>query len=168
VLSGLNYVLVTTGAKDLSFSGTNLLGTELCTTYEASSPGVLGVRRTSYINSSQICVHKRVIQLRGQAFISMSLCNFSAHLCPYTRVASWLSWLSARCIRVTLWCVASVRGKGSLQSCIREGVGPLLSIACQVFKTVRRSGSVAPLKIYRIYLSLLLTIFYIILVFRLF
>jgi hypothetical protein len=49
VLLGLNGVLVTTGANGLGFSGTNHLGTELYITYEASSPGMIGVRPAPYV-----------------------------------------------------------------------------------------------------------------------
>jgi len=107
------------------------------------------------MNSFQICVHTREIQLRGQAVISVSFCKAAAQLlCTCTRGAAvlTLSTPSARC-------VAGVRGKRNLQSYIRNGVLLLLSTAYPVFKTVR-SESVAQRKIYRVVnLPLFLTAF---------
>jgi len=44
------------------------------------SPGVLVVWRTSYTCASPTCVHKRTIELRVRAVISMSSCNASTQL----------------------------------------------------------------------------------------
>ena len=66
------------------------------TLQRASSPGVLVLRRTSYIYQSPICVYKRTIYLYGLAVFCMPFTYSSVHLhlgeLPELQSAYWASW----------------------------------------------------------------------------
>lgn len=107
---------------------------------EASSLGVLGVRRTPHVNSSPVCVYKFAIYLRGRAVTCMIFRNVFSQLRCICIPAVNCAGLSQHAAYVLLDCgVTAVRGEGRLQSGIVEGLLSVLSTTLPDFRIVAGS-----------------------------